>query len=70
MIKIRKTIQINLPRGNRAYCPVYEHEGKYYIKANRPNTSSYSPFILDGIEYSEVGVLITPDGQSEFWYKK
>lgn len=54
MRKFEKTTTIYLPRGNHAKCPVYEHEGKHYIKANKSNTSSYIPFMFEGVEYSEV----------------
>lgn len=54
MKKIEKATTIYLPRNNHAKCPIYEHEQKFYIKANKPNTSSYIPFIFEGEEYSEV----------------
>ncbi len=54
MKKVQKATLILLPRENRAICPIYEHEGKYYIKANKPNTSSFSPFVYNGEEYREV----------------
>ncbi len=54
MKKYKTATTIELARGNHAKSPIYEHEGKYYIKANKPNTSAYSPFRFDGTEYSEV----------------
>ena len=57
MKKYLKATTIELPRMNHAKCPIYEHEGKYYIKANQPNTSSYSPFRFEGQEYSEVAEI-------------
>lgn len=67
MKKIRTATTIHIPRSNHAKCPIYEHDGKFYIKANKPNTSSYSPFFFDGVEYSEVKNLPTADGE-EYWY--
>ena len=45
---------ILLARGNKAKCTIYEHEGKFYIKANKPNTSTYKPFYFENVEYTEV----------------
>lgn len=64
MKKVRATTTIELPRNNHAKCPIYEHCGKFYIKANKPNTSSYIPFVFEGVEYSEV---VEIDG---YWFKK
>lgn len=64
MKKYQTATTILLPRNNKAKCPVYQHEGKFYIKANKPNTSSYQPFFYDGEEYSEV--IQTGNG---FWHK-
>ena len=69
MKKIRKTTLVHLPHGNRANCPIYEHEGKCYIKANKRNTSSYRPLRYNGEEYSEVA-CIDLNTEKEFWYKK
>lgn len=69
MKKIRKTTLIHLPHGNHAKCPIYEHEGKYYIKSNKRNTSSYEPLRLNGQEYSEI-VCIDLNTKREFWHKK
>lgn len=68
MIKIRKTTLIHLRRNNIARCPIYVHNEKYYIKANKPNTSSYAPFIYESEEYSEVK-CIDFNTNKEFWYK-
>lgn len=54
MKKHLKTTLINLPRENHARCPIYEHEGRFYIKANKPNTSAFCPFFYEGVEYAEV----------------
>lgn len=54
MKKYKTATNIELPRGKHAKSPIYEHEGKFYIKANKPNTSSYSPLRIDGTEYSEI----------------
>lgn len=54
MKKYKTATTIELPRGNHAKSPIYEHKGNYYIKANKPNTSAYSPFYFEGTEYSEV----------------
>lgn len=64
MIKILKTTTILLPRSNKAKCPIYEHEEKFYIKANKPNTSSNTPFYFENIEYTEVELI------SNYWFKK
>lgn len=64
MKKIQKTTKIFLPRGNKTECPIYEHEGKFYIKANKPNTKAYTPFIFEGIEYAEVIKI------ENSWFKK
>ena len=64
MEKYLNATEILLPRGNKAKCPIYEHEGYYYIKANKPNTASYTPFIYNGTEYSQV---IYVNG---YWFKK
>ena len=45
---------IELPKRNHAKCPIYTHNGKFYIKANKPNTHSYRPFYFNSIEYTEV----------------
>lgn len=57
MKKILTATEILLPRNNHAKCPIYEHEGKYYIKANKPNTSVYKPFRWEGVEYSPVRMI-------------
>lgn len=54
MKKYKTATTIELARGNHAKSPIYEHEGKYYIKANKPNTLAYSPFRFEGTEYSRV----------------
>ena len=69
MKKIRKTTLIHLPHGNHAKCPIYEHGGKYYIKSNKRNTSSYKPLSYNGEEYSEVA-CIDLNTEKEFWHKK
>lgn len=66
MKKFLKAQEINLPRENHAKSPVYEHNGKYYIKANKPNTSSYNPLMFNGEEYSEVRCICDKNGG--FWY--
>lgn len=68
MKKHRTTTTIYLPRGNHAKCPIYEHEGKYYIKANKPNTSVYRPFYFEGIEYSPVHCVESLDTKKEYWF--
>lgn len=57
MIKYKTITEIHLPRDNKAKCPIYEHNGKYYIKANKLNTGVYRPFMYDNVEYSEVHEL-------------
>lgn len=64
MTKISTAVTIFLPRDNHANCPIYEHEGKFYIKANKPNTSSYSPFRFNDEFYSEVYNI------NRQWFKK
>jgi len=64
MIKILKATEIMLPRSNKANCPIYEHEGKFYIKANKPNTSSYKPFYFENVEYTEIELI------NKFWFAK
>jgi|SRR6185312_11139960 len=54
MVKHLKATEILLPRSNKAKCPIYKFEDKFYIKANKPNTSSYRPFYYQGEEYTEV----------------
>ncbi len=54
MRKIKTATKINLHKDNHAKCPIYEHDGKFYIKANKPNTSTFSPFLFNNVEYSEV----------------
>ena len=54
MKKYKTATTIGLPKGNHAKAPIFEHEGKYYIKANKPNTPSFSPLFVEGTEYSEV----------------
>lgn len=54
MKKVKTATKIMLPQGNQAKCPIYEYDCKFYIKANKPNTSAYEPFIYNGEEYSEV----------------
>lgn len=68
MKKIRKTTTIYLPHNNHAKCPIYEHEGKFYIKANKYNTQSFNPFRYEGVEYSEVENL--PYNGEEYWFLK
>jgi hypothetical protein len=67
MKKFRKTTVIHLARSNHARCPIYEHEGKYYIKTNRPNTMPYSPFRFENELYAEVKYLPCINGE-EYWY--
>ncbi|TCI99586.1 hypothetical protein [Cytobacillus praedii] len=64
MEKYQKATIILLPRSNKAKCPIYKHEDKFYIKANKPNTTAYQPFFYDGEEYTEVYQTI--DG---YWHK-
>ena len=64
MIKYQKTTTIELPHGNHAKCPIYEHEGKYYIKSNKPNTTAYMPYIFNNEEYAEVEFI------SGYWFTK
>jgi len=64
MFKHRKTTLILLSRENRVRTPIYEHEGKYYIKANKPNTSCYSPLFCKGTQYTEVKQI------GEHWHTK
>lgn len=64
MVKFKTTTEILLPRDNKAKCPIYENDGKYYIKANKPNTSVYNPLYLDGVEYSEVQLI------NGYWFLK
>lgn len=64
MKKISTAVTIYLPRNNHAKCPIYEHEGRFYIKANKPNTLSYSPFRFNDELYFEVYSI---DGQ---WFTK
>lgn len=67
MKKYRTATTIELPRSNHAKCPIYELDGKYYIKCNKPNTEPYRPFVYNGEKYAEVKVIIGNDG-SEFWH--
>lgn len=64
MKKVKTATTIHLYRGNHAKCPIYEHDGKFYIKANKPNTASYTPFMYNSEEYSQVEEI---DG---YWFKK
>lgn len=64
MKKVLCATTIYLPRGNHARCPIYEHDGKFYIIANKHNTSSYQPLYYDGIEYTEV---VNVNG---YWFKE
>lgn len=64
MIKFRNATTIHLPRDNKANCLIYEHNGQYYIKANKPDTSVFSPLFYDNIEYSEVKLI------NEHWFLK
>ena len=57
MKKYKTATLINLPRDNKAKCPIYEHNEKFYIKANKPNTGVYKPLYFDGVEYSEVHIV-------------
>lgn len=67
MKKIRTATTIHLPFGKHAKCPIYEHDGKYYIKANKPNTSSRTRICFNnGVEYSEVQNFPDKLG-TEFW---
>ena len=68
MMKIRKATTINLPRGNHAKCPIYKYKEKFYIKANKPNTSAYIPFYYNNEEYSEVECIYYDD--KEIWFLK
>ena len=63
MEKYKTATTIHLPKDNKAKCPIYEHNGKFYIKANKPNTRSYSPFRYNNTEYSEVKNI-----GGNFWY--
>jgi hypothetical protein len=63
MLKYEKATEILLPRGNKAKCPIYLHDHKFYIKANKPNTESYSPFYYEGEEYTEVTLI------NNYWWK-
>lgn len=68
MVKFQKTTQINLPRSNHAKCPIYEHEGKYYVKCNKRNVGAYRTLHFNGEEYTEVSYINQPDG-SKWWYQ-
>ena len=67
MTKYRKTTLIHLARENHARCPIYEHDGKFYIKTNRPNTMPYSPFRYENELYAEVKNIPSKNG-AEYWY--
>ncbi len=54
MKKYLKTTKILLPQGNEVKSVIYEHENKFYIKDNKPNTSSFYQIRYDNILYSEV----------------
>lgn len=54
MTKHIKATTIYLPHGNHAKSPIYEHDGKFYIKANKPNTMPYEPFYYENEMYAEV----------------
>ena len=54
MKKFENTTLVLLPRENRVRTPIYEHCGKFYIKANKPNTGSYIPFRFNNELYSGV----------------
>ena len=64
MKKYSKDVKVELPHSNHATCPIYKHNGKYYIKANKPNTMSYEPFRYENEFYTEV-VLV-----GNYWFTK
>lgn len=68
MIKVLPTTVINLPKNNHAKCPIYEHDGKYYIKSNKPNTEAYNPFYYNDEKYAEVEKIIYEN--TDYWYTK
>lgn len=57
MEKYQNATEILLPRSNHAKCPIYQHEGEFYIKANKPNTSSRIPFYFEDVEYTKVRLI-------------
>lgn len=57
MTKILTATTIYLPRENHAKCPIYEHDEKFYIKANKPNTLSFNPIKYNNEFYSEVRLI-------------
>jgi hypothetical protein len=64
MIPYQKATEILLARGNKAKCPIYLHNHSFYIKANKPNTSVYSPFYYEDVEYSEIELI------NGYWFLK
>lgn len=56
MRKIKDKQLILLPRECTMTCPLYEHNGKYYIRAyaSKPKTFSFNFIVVDGRKYSEV----------------
>lgn len=56
MKKIKDKEKILLPREHTAVCPLYEHNGKYYIRSypSRPFTLAFNFVVIDGRKYSEV----------------
>lgn len=68
MKKFQKATEINLPRSNHAKCPIYEHEGKYYVKCNKPNVGCYHNLMYNGEEYAQVKYLENKSGE-KWWYQ-
>ena len=66
MEKYLPATTIELSRGNHAKCPIYIHNDKFYIKANKPNTHGYRPFYFNGVEYTEVEPL--EYGGETYWF--
>lgn len=68
MKKFQKATEINLPRSNHAKCPIYEHDGKFYVKCNKPNVGAYTTLRYNGEEYTRVDCIINADG-TKWWYQ-
>lgn len=56
MKKIKNAVKIYLPRERTATCPIYEHNGKYYIRSwdSQPKLLGFNFVVIDGKKYTEV----------------
>ena len=66
MIKYLKSTEIYDTRNSKSHCPIFTHEGKFYVKVTKSkrNLSQVHPFYYEGNEYAEVECIL------DYWYVK